>query len=233
MAQRGLCSRREADSFIERGWIFVDGERVTQLGTKIDPEQKIELDPRARRRQSRLVTVLLNKPVGYVSSRSEKGYPLATSLVTPERLFSPKNRRKPKQIPMSDLAPAGRLDIDSQGLLVLTQDGRIARRLIGPDGNVEKEYVVRVRGEIDRAKLARLRGRLLLDGRALKPIKVTQVGKDRLRFILTEGRKRQVRRMCQLVDLEVLSLKRLRIGKVRLHRLPLGKWRFLDANESF
>ncbi|MCF8177968.1 MAG: pseudouridine synthase, partial [Sulfuritalea sp.] len=131
------------------------------------------------------------------------------------------------------LAPAGRLDIDSTGLLVLTQDGRVARQLIGDDSKVEKEYLVRVDGSLDARGLALLNHGLELDGKKLRPAKVAWANPDQLRFVLTEGRKRQIRRMCEQVGLRVTGLKRVRIGQVRLGDLPLGHWRLLRESEAF
>lgn len=234
MSERGICSRREADAYIERGWVFVDGQRVTELGTRVRPDQKITLNEAARTSQASLVTVLLNKPVGYVSAQAEPGHTPAVTLVTPATQFS----RDPSGIRFSPahlrgLAPAGRLDIDSTGLLVLTQDGRIARQLIGDDSGVEKEYLVRVEGRLGEAGLASLRHGLELDGQPLKPAKVRWQNEDQLNFVLREGRKRQIRRMCELVGLKVTGLKRIRIGRVRLEDLPLGQWRYLQADEKF
>lgn len=234
MAERGLCSRREADAFIARGWVFVDGERVDTLGAKVDPGRTVTLDPRARAQQEGRVTLLLNKPVGYVSGQPEKGYRPAVALITAETRFD--GDRSPLRwspAHLRGLAPAGRLDIDSQGLLVLTQDGRVARALIGEDADVEKEYLVRVRGEVSEAGLAELRHGLSLDGVALKPARVYRQNADQLRFILKEGRKRQIRRMCALVGLEVVGLKRVRIGRVHLGDLPEGRWRYLAPGERF
>ena len=122
---------------------------------------------------------------------------------------------------------------DSTGLLVLTQDGRIARKLIGEDSDIEKEYLVRVEGRLDEHGLARLNHGLALDGKALRPAKVTWANPDQLRFLLKEGRKRQIRRMCELVGLKVVGLKRVRIGRVRLGDLPPGRWRYLRDDEQF
>ncbi len=234
MSERGLCSRREADSYIERGLVFVDGKRVSELGTKVDPACAIRLDTAASQQQQQRVTILLHKPIGYVSGQPEPGYQPAVVLIRPEtqwldgratQAFHPSH--------LKGLAPAGRLDIDSTGLLVLTQDGRIAKQLIGDDSDVEKEYLVRVAGRLDEKDLARLNHGLSLDGRKLRPAKVSWQNADQLRFILKEGRKRQIRRMCELVGLKVVGLKRVRIGRVRLGDLPLGQWRYLQANESF
>ncbi|MFQ5995102.1 MAG: pseudouridine synthase [Acidiferrobacterales bacterium] len=234
LAARGVCSRREADVFIERGWVYVDGKQVTTLGTTVYPHQTVNLDKRARARQNQAVTILLNKPPGYVSTQPEKGYPPAASLISKRSRFTGDlSRRQFKLAHHKGLAAAGRLDIDSTGLLVLTQDGRIARQLVGASSAIEKEYIVRVEGRLTRQKLARLRNGLLLDGKALKPAQVSLTNDGRLRFALTEGRKRQIRRMCRQVGLEVVALKRVRIGKVRLRNLPIGQWRYLGENESF
>ena len=234
MSEQGICSRREADRFIEVGWVFVDGERVSELGTKIFPTQRITLDKAAQVQQTGLVTILLNKPIGYVSGQPDPGYQPAVILIKPENLFSPKQPAKRFQpAHIKNLAPAGRLDIDSQGLLVLTQDGRIAKQLIGEDSRIEKEYLVRVEGTLPPTKLALLNHGLSLDGQALKPAQVSWQNRDQLRFILNEGKKRQIRRMCELVNLRVTGLKRVRIGKVKLSNLPEGRWRYLEEGERF
>lgn len=228
MAERGLCSRREADEYIERGWVYVDGERVTQLGTRALPSQIIKLDKRAD--ASPKVTVLLHKPVGYVSGQAEDGYKPAVTLVVPANQHGDGAFARDH---LKGLAPAGRLDIDSTGLLVLTQDGRIARQLIGEDSAIDKEYLVRVEGSLNDASLRLLNHGLSLDGVALKPAQVSWQNKDQLRFVLREGRKRQIRRMCELVGLTVTGLKRIRIGRLKLGDLPLGQWRYLRADEAF
>jgi 23S rRNA pseudouridine2604 synthase len=234
MAGRGLCSRREADRFIERGLVYVNGQQVSELGIKVDPGATIELAAEGRARQEELVTFLLNKPVGYVSGQPEERYKPAVSLICKEtrwredkasRMFEPKQLR--------GVAPAGRLDIDSVGLLVLTQDGRVARQLIGEASSVDKEYLVRVSGTLSDEGLKMLNHGLSLDGKALKPAKVSWQNRDQLRFVLREGRKRQIRRMCELVGLTVVGLKRIRIGGVVLGNLPPGQWRYLGPNERF
>jgi 23S rRNA pseudouridine2604 synthase len=235
MAERGMCSRREADVYIERGWVLVDGECVNTLGMKVFPNQRIELDDRAFVSQSKQVTILLHKPYGYVSSQPEKDYPAAMELINPDNLWAEDPSGIHFQpVHLKGVAPAGRLDIDSQGLLVMTQDGRIARQLIGEDSEpVEKEYVVRVEGDITPSVLKRLRHGLELDGKPLKPAQVQPVAPQHLGLVLIEGKKRQIRRMCDLVGLKVNFLKRVRIGKVRLGDLPLGQWRYLGPEERF
>ena len=234
MSEQGICSRREADSYIERGWVLVDGVPVTELGTRIYPSQKITLAKAAQSRQDAAVTLLLHKPVGYVSAQAEKGYKPAVTLVTPAARFE--GDRSPVRFSpahLRGLAPAGRLDIDSTGLLVLTQDGRVAKQLIGEGSEVEKEYLVRVEGKLDPSGLALLNFGLSLDGEPLRRAEVAWQNKDQLRFVLREGKKRQIRRMCELVGLGVTGLKRVRIGNVRLADLPSGQWRYLRPDEKF
>jgi 23S rRNA pseudouridine2604 synthase len=179
----------------------------------------------------------LNKPIGYVSGQPEPGYEPAIRLITELNHFN-ETVKEPHDFRLQPfhlvgIAPAGRLDIDSKGLLVFTQDGRIAKQLIGENSSVEKEYLVRVRGQIIPHGLRLLRHGLELDGDRLRPAKVDWLNGDQLRFVLNEGKKRQVRRMCELVGLEVIGLKRVRIGQIMLGRLPEGKWRFLRADEKF
>ena len=244
MSELGLASRREANDWIERGLVRVDGA-VAILGLKVTPNQKIEIDRRAQSQQARRLTVLLHKPVGFVSGQAEDGYKPASVLVLPENQWlgthhgkQPYSESAVQRKDLLGLAPAGRLDIDSTGLLVLTQDGRIAKQLIGDNSEVEKEYLVRVQtskagGRLPEGDLKRLNHGLSLDGKALRPARVTWMNDDQLRFVLREGKKRQIRRMCELVGLRVLGLKRVRIGKVALGDLPLGKWRLLGASEGF
>ncbi len=233
MSERGLCSRREADLWIERGWVFVDGEQVSELGSRIDPVAKIEISTEAKKDQAKAVTILIHKPVGYVSSQPEPGCIPAVTLITPEAQVVQSGDPEFKPWMLRGLAPAGRLDVDSTGLLVLTSDGRVAKKLIGEDSDAEKEYLVRVSGEMIQGGLDLLRHGLELDGKPLRQAWVKQLNEDQLHFILKEGKKRQIRRMCELVGLKVIGLKRVRIGRIRLGDLPMGQWRFLRADEAF
>lgn len=283
MAELGLASRREADDWIAKGWVKVNG-RVAEMGMQVAPDVKIDIDKQAQGQQAKQVTILINKPLGLVSGQAEDGHQPAITLVQPQNRWTQDNARyffHPSQL--KSLVPAGRLDIDSTGLLVLTQDGRIARQLIGEDASMEKEYLVRVMytGVINMAaatsaaathaarpvarlpashpappaklsrindddpisqdvksvfppeQLARLRHGLSLDGQALKPTQVEWQNPEQLRFVLTEGKKRQIRRMCELVGLKVLGLKRVRVGRVMLGNLPVGQWRYLAPHEQF
>ena len=266
LAELGLCSRREADEWIAHGWVYVNGA-VAEMGVRVTPQDNVTVERAAQRQQDGRVTILLNKPMGYVSAQAEDGHTPAVSLINPRThwrddpsglRFSPPHLR--------GLAPAGRLDIDSVGLLVLTQDGRVARQLIGEDSTLDKEYLVRVvyegpgqaqahhpderrapLQEIDerdpvstnvqavfpREGLERLRHGLSLDGQPLKPAKVEWQNPEQLRFVLVEGKKRQIRRMCEQVGLKVVGLKRIRMGRVLLGSLPVGQWRFLAPGEQF
>ncbi len=233
MAQLGLCSRREADTYIEQGWVKVNGV-VAVLGQKVQLSDRIDLNRQAHEQQAERVTIIINKPMGYVSGQAEKDYQPAVVLITPEHHWSGDGsgiRFKPQHL--RGLAPAGRLDIDSVGMLVLTQDGRMAKALIGEDSAVDKEYLVRVRGRLSEEGLKLLNHGLSLDGEALLPAQVSWQNEDQLRFILRQGKKRQIRRMCELVGLRVVGLKRIRIGRIKLGQLPPGQWRYLAANERF
>ncbi len=238
LSDQGIASRREADDWIAAGWVRVDGTMAV-LGQRVRPGQRIDIDPAARNEQARSVTILLNKPVGYVSGQAEDGYPPAASLVTEANRWAEDGRERRPFHPghARGLAPAGRLDIDSTGLLVLTQDGRIAKLLIGERSLVEKEYLVRVahafEGGVPDATLQLLRHGLELDGEALKPAKVSWTNEDQLRVVLQQGKKRQIRRMCEAVGLQVVGLKRVRIGSVVLGKLPSGQWRYLRDDERF
>ncbi|MGF6147408.1 Ribosomal large subunit pseudouridine synthase F [Kingella potus] len=233
MAELGLCSRREADVYIERGWVKVNGTAAV-LGQKVTAADRIDLAREAHETQARRVTVILNKPVGYVSGQPEKGYRAAAELITPENRWENDGSRIPfDKSHLRGLAPAGRLDIDSVGLLVLTQDGRTAKQLVGENSGSEKEYLVRVKGRLKENGLALLNHGLILDGEPLRPAKVEWQNTDQLRFVLRQGKKRQIRRMCELVGLSVTGLKRIRIGRVKLGALPPGKWRYLAPGERF
>jgi 23S rRNA pseudouridine2604 synthase len=247
------------------------------MGMQVAPNVRIEIEQVAKGQQANQVTILLNKPLGIVSGQAEDGHEPAITLIQPQNRWPEDNARfffHGSQL--KSLVPAGRLDIDSTGLLVLTQDGRIARQLIGEDSVMEKEYLVRVAyvgGEnlaaansasathaplrapakptqlsrIDdddpvtsdvqsvfpAERLQRLRHGLSLDGQPLQRAKVEWQNPEQLRFVLTEGKKRQIRRMCELVGLKVVGLKRVRVGRVMLGNLPVGQWRYLQPHEKF
>ena len=225
LGQSGVCSRREAEGFIERGLISIDGEVVTDTGRKILPGQTLTL---ADASGPAALSVVLHKPMGIVSAQPEPGQTPAVRLLTKAALVG-----ESPTIPDRDtrLAPLGRLDMDSRGLLLLSDDGVLAKAIIGPESDLEKEYLVRVTGKITPEKIARLCHGLAMDGRQLKAAKVSVVQGQELRFILKEGRNRQIRRMCELVGMHVMDLVRIRIGSLRLGDLPEGQWRVLTDVE--
>jgi len=224
LGQAGVCSRREAEALIEQGLVFIDGEKVADTGRKILPGQTLVLVDGG----AEALSVVLHKPMGIVSAQPEQGQIPAVRLLTKDALVGDS-----PSIPDRDtrLAPLGRLDMDSRGLLILSDDGVLAKAIIGPESDLEKEYLVRVTGKITPEKIARLCHGLSMDGRQLKPAKVSVVEGQQLRFILKEGRNRQIRRMCELVGMHVMDLVRIRIGTLRLDDLPEGKWRVLSDHE--
>jgi 23S rRNA pseudouridine2604 synthase len=228
IADEGYASRREAEVLIQKGWVLINNKTVTDLSYRVQNTDTLTLHPQAQLYLNKKKTIILNKPIGYVSAQAEDGYPPAIRLIQ-ESQFAGKGA--PPKLNLKGFAPAGRLDIDSKGLLILTQDGKVAKKIIGPESRIEKEYLVRVKGEITPSKLKQLSFGLKLDGRPLKRARISLQAPQLLNFILQEGRKRQIRRMCELVDLQVIGLKRVRIGKLKLGQLKEGHWRLLGDNE--
>ena len=227
LGQTGVCSRREADALIAEGLVSIDGQVVTEAGRRLAPGETLTLNERATATLAQGVTIVLHKPVGYVSGQPEPDKLPAVRLVTEG------NRVGDGDVPADDhsLPPIGRLDEDSRGLLLLSSDGVVAKAVIGPESDLDKEYLVRVVGDVTEKKLKLLRHGLMLDGRQLRSARVSRMESFRLKFILREGRNRQIRRMCEMVDLEVVDLIRVRIGPLRLDNLPEGRWRLLTAEE--
>ena len=227
LGQTGVCSRREAEALIAAGMVTIDGESVTDAGRKIEPGQTLTLNDRGEAALASGVTILIHKPLGYVSGQPEP------DKIPAVRLLTEANRVGEGAVPAEDasLPPIGRLDEDSRGLLMLSSDGVAAKAVIGPQSRLDKEYLVRIEGDVTEKKLALLRRGLMLDGRILKYARVSRMEQNRLRFILTEGRNRQIRRMCEMVDLEVIDLLRIRVGPIHLNNLPEGKWRMITPEE--
>lgn len=215
MARRGLCSRREAEQYMAEGRVHVNGVLITEMGTKVPVDSKISLNKDGLQR----VTIAVNKPLGYVSNLPQENYPEAKDLITPANRFD-----KGPPIDPKSLHVVGRLDVNSKGLLLFSSDGRVAKKIIGPDSEVEKEYIVRLHEPVPEGAIKKLRFGLKLDGKPLKRAKVTRSGDLALLIVLKEGRNRQLRRMCDLLGLKISSLKRVRIGNIQLGSLPVGKW---------
>jgi 23S rRNA pseudouridine2604 synthase len=227
LGQSGVCSRREADALIADGLVSVDGAVVLDAGRKLEPGQTLTLSDRATAQLAEGVTIVMHKPMGYVSGQPEPNKLPAVRLVTD-------NNRVGDGVTPADevsLPPIGRLDEDSRGLLLLSSDGVVAKAVIGPESDLDKEYLVRVAGDVTEKKLKILRYGLRLDGRQLKPARVSRMEQQRLKFVLREGRNRQIRRMCEMVDLEVIDLFRIRVGPVRLDGLAEGRWRHITPEE--
>ncbi len=221
IADCGAMSRRKAESEIEKGNVTVNG-RAAQIGQKIDPEGDIvaflgkEILPETERK----IYIKLNKPRGYVATMSdEKGRKCVADLVQdiPARVY-----------------PIGRLDLDSEGLLLMTNDGALANAVMHPRSEIEKVYIVKVRSIPSEEQMQRLNRPMTLDGYTIRPCRVSfadPMQQMKLRFILKEGRNRQIRKMCEQVGLEVARLKRVAEGRIQLGQLRSGAWQELDRQE--
>lgn len=216
LSAAGVCSRRQAETYLQAGRVTVNG-RPAGLGDKADPERDvIALNGTLIGKPKAFTYIMLHKPRGYVTTLADdRGRPTVAQLIAgcPVRLW-----------------PVGRLDYDSEGLLLCTNDGALTQRLTHPSHQVEKEYLVRVSGDVD-AALPILTAPMCLDGEPLAPAQVSRLSPDRLRVVIHQGKNRQVRRMCAAAGLEVLRLKRVREGSITLGNLPRGEWRFLTEHE--
>ena len=214
----GVCSRRKAEEYLTAGRIKVNGITAS-LGDKADPERDVvEVDGTAVTSPAAHTYIMLYKPRGVVTTMfDEKGRPTVAELVRdcPARVW-----------------PVGRLDMDSEGLLLLTDDGELTHRLTHPSHRVEKEYVVKVRGDAAQA-LPLLRAPMVIDGEDMETDRVELTGKNTLTMVIHQGKNRQIRRMCAAAGLEVLRLKRVREGGLRLHDLQAGCWKLLTNEEIF
>lgn len=236
MAQRGLCSKREADRLIAAGQVRVNGAIAPPSGLFVSLRARIEILPQGQAELAGRQTIMLHKPAGVVSNLPAPGQRQALDLLTWDACAAPGEafHQQTWQHTREDLATfhvAGRLDYESTGLLILTQDGLVARALTGEAHSVEKEYLVHTvsldADAVTEIQLRDLRRPIRDAGDLLKAERVDQLGDNKLRFILREGKKRHIRRMCAAVGLDVARLMRVRIGQLRLGDLPRGQWRFL------
>jgi len=213
----GVCSRRKGEELIKEGRIKVNGKRVSELGTKVDSDKDfVEFDGRPVALDSQLVYIALNKPKDYVSSCYQKGDKTVMDLLgISERLY-----------------PVGRLDKDSTGLLLLTNDGRLHYRLTHPSFDHEKEYEVTVAKALPEGVLRKLAQGLPMMGTKTRPARVKRISTRRFLIVLQEGKNRQIRRMLRKVGNQVTDLKRIRIANIRLGNLPPGRWRYLSDKEK-
>ncbi|MEJ2282928.1 MAG: pseudouridine synthase [Desulfobacterales bacterium] len=217
LSSAGVCSRRKGEELIGAGKVAVNGKTIFVLGTKIDPEQdQVEVEGKVIKPSQALIYIALNKPVDYVTSCSHPGEKVVVDLVDiAERIY-----------------PVGRLDKDSTGLLLLTNDGRIHHRLSHPSFDHEKEYDVTVARPISDGALKKMRDGLPLMGTRTRPARISRLSARRFRIVLQEGKNRQIRRMVRKVGNEVTRLQRKRFAGIKLGNLAPGKWRYLTAKEK-
>ena len=217
LSAAGVCSRRKGEELIVAGKVAVNGETILELGTKIDPGQDlVEVDGKAIQSTHALIYIALNKPKDYVTSCSHPGEKVVVDLIDiSERIY-----------------PVGRLDKDSTGLLLLTNDGRIHHRLSHPSFDHEKEYDVTVARPISDGALKKMRGGLPLMGAKTRPARITRISPKRFRIVLQEGKNRQIRRMVRKVGNDVTRLQRRRFASIKLGNLRPGKWRYLSPSEK-
>ena len=217
LSRAGICSRRKGEEYIKAGWVKVNGKIVTELGVKVDPEQDaVEVDSDAIRSDSTPIYIALNKPRGYVSSCHQQNEKIVLDLLDiSERVY-----------------PVGRLDKDSTGLLLLTNDGRLHHRLSHPSFNHEKEYEVTVARPLPGGALRKLAKGLPMMGTRTRPARVKRISSRRFRIVLQEGKNKQIRRMVRKVGNQVVDLKRIRIANIELASLAPGRWRHLAAKEK-
>ena len=217
LSAAGICSRRKGEEYIQAGWVKVNGKIVTELGVKVDPDRDtIEVDTDAIRSDTAPLYIALNKPRGYVSSCHQHNEKIVLDLLDiSERVY-----------------PIGRLDKDSTGLLLLTNDGRLHHHLSHPSFNHEKEYEVTVAKPLPGGVLRKLAEGLPMMGTRTRPARVKRMSARRFRIVLQEGKNRQIRRMVRKVGNQVIKLKRIRIANVKLGNLSLGSWRHLTQKEK-
>lgn len=214
IAYLNIASRREADKLIKDGKVKVNGEIIINPAIQVAENDKIICDIENYKNEK--IYIKLNKPVGYVVSNNKKeGKPIY-------KLLDEKLKK---------LYPVGRLDKDSKGLILFTNDGIFSRKIIGEESECEKEYYVKLEGNISDGALKKLEFGISLDGKKLKPAIVKRVSKNSFNIILKEGRNRQIRRMCENVGFEVILLKRLRISNIYLNDLQEGKFEYLTKDE--
>jgi 23S rRNA pseudouridine2604 synthase len=234
VSELAQCSRREADEWIENGWVSVDGVAINRLGARVNPKAKITIKEVARARSSESVSIVFNKPRDFPGPAAEEGRDAIAALIRADNHWAEDNSPLSFQpTHLRGLAQAGRLETEEGGMLAFTQEGSVARRLSGGDSRLEKEYHVRVEGELAADGLDLLRRGLALDNVKLPRAQVSWLSDQQMRFVLPDGKKGQIQRMCELVGLQVTDIKRVRIGSVSLGKLPPGQWRYLRADERF
>lgn len=233
VSQLAQCSRREADEWIENGWVSVDGIVITRLGARVTPKARVEIKDAASKHQIESVTILFNKPLA-AATPADEGLETAATLIRPDKRWAEDSAAVHFQAAhLRGLALAGRLEAEEHGLLVFTQEGSVARRLNGGAARLEKEYHLHVEGDLVADGLDLLRHGLSLDNVKLERAQVSWLSEQQLRFVVHDNKKRQIQRSCELAGLRVTDIKRVRIGSVSLGKLPPGQWRYLRPEERF
>lgn len=216
IAKSGVCSRRKAEEFILQGKVRVNDEIITQMGVTVNPDKDIVyVNGKKIKPEDEKVYIILNKPPGYVSSCEHKGKKIILDLINvKERIY-----------------PVGRLDLNSRGLIILTNDGPLHNKLSHPSFDHEKEYIVQTNIPITNGELKTLSNGVVIDGRKTRKAIVKKRGKDSYTFILKEGRNRQIRKMVETLNKKVSDLKRVRMASIKLGDLKQGKWRYMNKEE--
>ena len=217
IAECGVCSRRKADELIESGKVKVNKVLVTNLGMQIDElNDSIEVNNRIIHKEEKKVYIMLNKPEGYITTNSEQFGRKATSDLIKEdiRVF-----------------PIGRLDRDTEGLLLFTNDGKFANYMMHPSHMIKKTYIVTTDSNITSEKINKLKNGIDIGGYMTKEAEVRKYSSNKLEIIISEGKNRQVRKMCKAVGINVKKLERVKIGEIELGNLKLGEYRYLKPNE--
>ena len=230
VSELARCSRADAERYIEGGWVRVDG-KVVDAPQLMVSDERVELDPHAVLEDSEPATFLLHKPPGYDTIAGPRP---AAALLTPESRWAEDptgmrllQRHFVRPTPLFDL------DNDASGLMVLSQDGRVWRRLTEDADRIEQEFIVEVAGDIAPYGLHRLNHGLRFRGRELPPCKVSWQNEIRLRFAIKDAQPGQLRDMCRQVGLDVVAIRRIRIGRVPLAKMPVGTWRYFPVGEKF
>ncbi len=227
------CSRNEAEQYIAGGWVSVDGEIVEEAGARVSETQQVVIDPNATLAEIVPVTILLHKPAGYAAGADQEATPAIALIGAGTLVAEQQGRERFLKRHLARLTLAAPLETRASGLVVYTQDFRVTRKLIEEGNRVEQEFIVEVKGTLCENGLALLNHGLTYNGKEIPPMKVSWQNETRLRFALKGVRPGQVVHMCRSVGLTVVTMKRIRIGRVPMASLPVGQWRYLLQHERF
>lgn len=217
IASCGVCSRRKSDELISSGKVKVNGQVVTNLGEKVSSKDIVEVDNKLIQKEEKKVYIVLNKPRGYVTTNSDEY-----------------NRKNVIDLIDEDVRvySIGRLDKDTEGLLLLTNDGEFSNKVMHPRNKIEKTYIVTTDTNVTNEQLEKLRNGVDIGDYITRPAKIKRIGNDKVQIIISEGKNRQVRKMCDSVGINLLNLRRIQVGNILLGNLQSGKYRYLTAKEK-